>query len=588
MNIIVQTEGRSMNRIANPALMIKMLRDAGYKNTSYAVAELVDNSIEADARNISIALYEENVTNVRTQKLINEIAIFDDGDGMNPEVLGRCLSFGWGTRLEGATGLGKFGFGLKGASISQARRIEIFSWQRDSPVHMTYLDCDEIAQTESDVLPEPVTASISEKYSNVLHTNDSESGTLIIWKNLDRLSPKKSSTLINHLNKDMCRIFRHFLDDNDTYGSRRNISVNVVDPTGSNGEKAKLRSNDPIYLHKPNNLPGFEDEATNLLEDEAFISVVDLDGIERTVHVVSSVAKPEIQLLGGSSELGKHYANNNGISFVRAGRELELDIKGFFNNSEPRYRWFGIEIRFDPQLDEYFGVPNNKQGVRNFKNFDESELNDLLEQAENSETADGRAAKMKLDLHKCITNIVKKNITTVQGRGAGKRKKLPGSGLNSAEKFTKEVNLIDMNETLRSDKEAENKTTDQKISELADVKMVSDASLDREEAIQIAKEELSNAIHLEEDKWPGDTFLDVDYKANSAIGLINRRHAFFTQFYDVLRHQEDQKGFEALKVFLMAFVRCEDVLQHRVDPKTFDLIRNKWGEYLRNLSQIID
>ena len=72
-----------MNRIANPALMIKMLRDAGYKNTSYAVAELVDNSIEAKAKNIRIALFEENVTNVRTQQLINEIAIFDDGEVIN-------------------------------------------------------------------------------------------------------------------------------------------------------------------------------------------------------------------------------------------------------------------------------------------------------------------------------------------------------------------------------------------------------------------------------------------------------------------------------------------------------------------------
>ena len=118
--------------------------------------------------------------------------------------------------------------------------------------------------------------------------------------------------------------------------------------------------------------------------------------------------------------------------------------------------------------------------------------------------------------------------------------------------------------------------------------MTSDSSLTEEEAIEIAKDELSNAIHIEESRWPGDTFLDVDYKGNSAIGLINRKHDFFTQFYDVLRHQDDQKGFEALKVFLMAFVRCEDVLQQRVDPKTFDLIRNKWGEYLRNLSQIID
>jgi len=586
--LAVAVEDNIMNRIANPALMIKMLRDAGYKNTSYAVAELVDNSIEAKAKNIKIALFEENVTNVRTQQLINEIAIFDDGDGMKPDVLGRCLSFGWGTRLEGATGLGKFGFGLKGASISQAKRIEIYSWTNDGSVHMTYLDCDEIAHNESDLLPEPVQTSIPEKYSSILSTDTSHSGTLIVWKTLDRLSPKKSSTLITHLNKDMCRIFRHFLDDNDTYGTRRNISVHVVEPGGKNSQTVKLRANDPIYLHKPNNLPGFESEATNLKDDEAFISVSDPSNIERKVHVISTVAKPEIQLQGGNSDVGKHYANNNGISFVRAGRELELDIKGFFNNSEPRYRWFGIEVRFEPQLDEYFGVPNNKQGVRNFKNYDESELEDLHEQAENLDTPDGRAARMKLDLHKCISNMVKKNIGTVQSRGAGKRKKKKEIGPTTEKKFTDEVNAIDGSESKHSEKIAANKTLEEKIKELAEIKMTSDSSLTEGEAIEIAKDELSNAIHIEEDRWPGDTFLDVDYKGNSAIGLINRRHAFFTQFYDVLRHQDDQKGFEALKVFLMAFVRCEDVLQQRVDPKTFDLIRNKWGEYLRNLSQIID
>ena len=48
------------------------------------------------------------------------------------------------------------------------------------------------------------------------------------------------------------------------------------------------------------------------------------------------------------------------FSFVRAGRELKLDHKGFFG-FDPRIRWIGIEVRFGPELDEYFGVSNNKQ-----------------------------------------------------------------------------------------------------------------------------------------------------------------------------------------------------------------------------------
>ena len=574
------------NKIANPALMIKMLRDAGYKNTSYAVAELVDNSIEANAHDIRILLFEKNVTNIVTQKLIDEIAIFDDGEGMTPDVLGRCLSFGWGTRLEGATGLGKFGFGLKGASISQAKRIEIYSWRENSDVHMTYLDCEEIARTESDMLPEPVRKEIPKKYIENLNFEPSDSGTLIIWKDLDRLTPKKSETLIRHLNKDMCRIFRHFLDDNETYGTHRDITVSVVDPNGGRKEPILLKANDPIYLHKPNNLPGFEGEATNLLDDEAFIDVMDPSGVERKVHILSSIAKPEIQLLGGSSEVGKHYANNNGISFVRAGRELELSIKGFFNNSEPRYRWFGIEIRFDPQLDEYFGVPNNKQGIRNFKNYDESELEALLEDSENRDTTDGRAAAMQLELHKIVNRMVSNNINTVKKRGAGKKKK-PKNTSDPDSKLSDLVKDIDKNEDVKSEEEAKNKSIDQKIKELADVKMITDNSLSIEEATEIATNEIENALQLEEDSWPGATFLDVDYKGNSAIGLINRRHEFFNEFYDSLRHQDDQKGFEALRIFLMAFVRCEDVLQQRIGSEAFETIRSKWGEYLRNMSKII-
>ena len=34
--------------------------------------------------------------------------------------------------------------------------------------------------------------------------------------------------------------------------------------------------------------------------------------------------------------------------------------------------------------------------------------------------------------------------------------------------------------------------------------------------------------------------------------------------------QEDQKGFDALRVFLMAFVRCEDVLQQRIGTEAFE------------------
>ena len=56
----------------------------------------------------------------------------------------------------------------------------------------------------------------------------------------------------------------------------------------------------------------------------------------------------------GSSKTGRHYASNQGISFVRAGREISLGNFGFLNPADTVNRWWGMEIRFKPELDDLF------------------------------------------------------------------------------------------------------------------------------------------------------------------------------------------------------------------------------------------
>ena len=572
-------------RIVNPALMIKMLRDAGYKNTSYAVAELVDNSIEAKAKNIDILIFNKDVVNIRRSTRISSIAIFDDGEGMDKEVLSRCLSFGWGTRLTGATGLGKFGFGLKGASISQAKRIEIYSWQDPKEINKSYLDVDEIVDDEIDFLPAVESVDLPKAIRNQLPKQLPSSGTVVVWKNLDRLNPKRAATLVDHLNKEMCRIFRHFMDDDDKLGSRRSITVKVLEDDGTISEDKVLRANDPMYLLVPNNLPGHENDATNIVEEDVTIGVIDPDGVERNVRVISSVALPNIQATGGNSEVGKHYANNNGISFVRAGRELELDIKGFFSHSEPRHRWLGIEIQFDPHLDEYFGVPNNKQSVRNFKRYDEAELEGLEHEKAEGEGAEKHAAAMKLELFKIVSRMVKNNETTVKSRGASKADNLKPNQRSVAKKVSDEISQIEPNEETRSAEEARTKTHDEKLSELIDTKRETDTSLSYQEALELASRDLENLLQIEEATWPGTTFLDVQFKANAAVATINRNHPFFVEFYDFLRNSDDKKAFVALKILMLAFARTEDVLQNKLGSEAFEAIRDRWGYYMKEAAK---
>src|SRR5690606_14107550 len=82
------------------SLAIEAMRDNGYKNTAYAVAELIDNSIQAEANYVQLLCAErEEERASRRTKRIEMIAVLDNGGGMDAEVLKKALQFGNGTRL---------------------------------------------------------------------------------------------------------------------------------------------------------------------------------------------------------------------------------------------------------------------------------------------------------------------------------------------------------------------------------------------------------------------------------------------------------------------------------------------------------
>ena len=76
----------------------------------------------------------------------------------------------------------------------------------------------------------------------------------------------------------------------------------------------------------------------------------------------------------GNYALGRHAAKMEGISVVRARREIDFRRFDFYNvKNEPQHRWWGCEIVFEPDLDEVFGVANNKQYVE-LKKIDVEDL----------------------------------------------------------------------------------------------------------------------------------------------------------------------------------------------------------------------
>src|SRR5262245_20829812 len=121
---------------------IEATRDSGYKNPSAAIAELIDNSFEAGASVVEIVVQK---TNFNDKRELN-VMVSDNGHGMTPSVLRLALQFGGSTRFNSRSGVGRFGMGLPNSSLSQGRRVEVYSWTKRGVVWRSHLDVDEISQ----------------------------------------------------------------------------------------------------------------------------------------------------------------------------------------------------------------------------------------------------------------------------------------------------------------------------------------------------------------------------------------------------------------------------------------------------------
>lgn len=366
-------------------LAVKAMRDSGYKNIAYALAELIDNSIQAGATHVEVLLAEryERVGEVERRR-IYQIGVMDNGDGMTADVLRMALQFGNGTRLKDGdrTGMGRFGMGLPSASISQCRRVEVWTWQGDiTRPFYTFLDLDDIEKQRTREIPIPQIRAIPKIWLDMSETTSGAdakgSGTLVVWSNIDRSNWVMSKTIITNSEFVVGRMYRHFLQHDKVRITLRNFKVETPSQTEQmrwayheempNEYKSyAMQPNDPLHLIPYHGLaaPWNTQPIFKPFGDlyEQIVEIADKNGKKQEVRILTTIAREEAREgdLAGARDYGKHVARNMGISIVRAGRELEMD-EGLLIQHDPVERWWGMEIQFAPALDEVFGVTNNKQ-----------------------------------------------------------------------------------------------------------------------------------------------------------------------------------------------------------------------------------
>lgn len=175
--------------------MIESMRAYGY-TLSTAIADLIDNSIAAEAGHVWIRLHWAGPD--------SWISVADDGKGMDEAALRDAMRLGSRSPLaeRDPEDLGRFGLGLKTASLSQCRRLTVHSRRADETGWIRRWDLDYLALPETKGWRLLTSCAPGSEHRLEL-PQEASTGTVVLWEILDRI--------VGDAGKDDRKVHDHFL-----------------------------------------------------------------------------------------------------------------------------------------------------------------------------------------------------------------------------------------------------------------------------------------------------------------------------------------------------------------------------------------
>jgi hypothetical protein len=355
-------EGKALGLVF-AAAFLRGMRDVGYKSPAWALAEMLDNAFQA-AANIVAVRFGFDAAN-KSQAKPDMAAVCDNGNGIIPEMISYAVRWG-GTDREGdRTGFGRYGYGLPSSAVSMAKRYTVYSKTPESPWHAVTVDLDALAEAASDIdktekLLSPRAATLPSwliESEDKLNLSKLKSGTVIVLEDIDRLRRQAGWVTAKILKSKLLEtfgvIYRHWI------GPRRifveGMEVEPVDPLFLM-EHARYYDETPIRAVR---VP------TRTIE-------VQTDrGTTGRVSIRAAYLPPDFQLVN-PAEYGRRGAKNNkrfqimkdyhGLLVCREKRQIDT-VQPWWKTYTIFDRNVKVEIDFDPELDEYFGITTTKQQI---------------------------------------------------------------------------------------------------------------------------------------------------------------------------------------------------------------------------------
>jgi hypothetical protein len=342
--------------------VVKGMRDLGYKSMGTALDELIDNAVQAEARHIHVYAGEAAKPDF--------IAIIDDGHGMSPTMLRLSAVWGAGHHQDDRDGFGKYGYGLPSACVSIGKRFSVYSKLAGSPWQKVSVDLTEIengtykrgqrVEVRAPVVEEPpkeLSAYLKKHFKDGLG-----SGTIVFVDKIDRLSWKTTKTIERQLKQHFGLIYRNFL---------RTTSIHV--------QGDAVKAVDPLFLTPDAQFYDLDEERATALPPSQFDvkdpetrKVIGQVRIRYSSMPAGFAREPAYKMYPKSGKSNARLPildENNGIIVLRAGRQIdvvrskrdkELGMSFTVNNDD---RYWGVEIDFDPSLDDDFAITTSKQQV---------------------------------------------------------------------------------------------------------------------------------------------------------------------------------------------------------------------------------
>lgn len=321
--------------------LIESIRSIGYSFDA-AIADIVDNSISAHAKNIDVDVAPPKNGNL-------SVVILDDGDGMSEEALKIAMSLGGkGPRASRAPGdLGRFGLGLKTASFSQAKKLLVIS-KREEDVALCGIEWDlnhvvDSNRWEARLLSNPECLSELSKKGIAEFGH----GTAVIWGECDRITQglQNDKDLSQFVNQSIEQLKKKFSLIFHKYLNKKKFIMRV------NSEK--LIGLDPFCLSG-----GAEVAHSQILFEEEFI-------VNKTKILIRGYLLPHITRMGGVAREnqisinGDHTAGQ-GLYLYRLDRLISSGgWQGVVRKSESN-KLARVEVSFESDADQLWQLDVKK------------------------------------------------------------------------------------------------------------------------------------------------------------------------------------------------------------------------------------